>query len=93
MKCRSIDHCDKADEFISKVLQSVEDAAAEALPTPSEPRTLPSRTKVFPGWKTFVKPFRDNAFFWHQVWSSAGRPLNTEMYFTFNSENARKRKI
>ena len=80
VKCRSIDHCDKADEFISKVLQSVEDAAAEALPTPSEPRTLPSRTKVVPGWKTFVKPFRDNAFFWHQVWSSAGRPLNIELH-------------
>ena len=80
VKCRDANHCDKADDFICDLLECVEAAAAEALPTPNQSRTLPSNTKLVPGWKTFVKPFRDNAYFWHQVWVSAGRPLNTELH-------------
>ena len=33
-----------------------------------------------PGWKETVKPLRDNAFFWHQVWQSPGRPLQTGLH-------------
>ena len=42
VKCRDTTHCDKADEFICKVLECDEDSAAEALPTPRPQRTLPS---------------------------------------------------
>ena len=80
VKCRDTEHCDKADEFISQLLECVEVAAAEVLPTPNQPRKVPSNDKIVPGWKTFVKPFRDKAYFWHQVWNSAGRPLNTELH-------------
>ena len=27
-----------------------------------------------------MKPFRDTAFFWHQVWVSCGKPINTEVH-------------
>ena len=82
VKCRDVNHCEKADEFISNILECIEVAAAETLPTPKAKSTTdsPSRSKVIPGWKTFVKPFRDKAFFWHQVWTSAGRPLNTTLH-------------
>ena len=80
VKCDDAEHCEKADEFICKVLACIEDAAAEALPVPRSPRTLPSQAKLVPGWKEIVKPFRDKAFFWHQVWLSAGRPINTELH-------------
>ena len=80
VKCKDSNHCDKADEFICQLLECVEVAAAEALPIPKQPRTLPSNDKIVPGWKTFVKPFRDKAYFWHQVWDSAGRPINTELH-------------
>ena len=33
-----------------------------------------------PGWSDAVKPFKENAFFWHQVWVSCGRPINTEVH-------------
>ena len=36
--------------------------------------------KPVPGWSLTVKPFRDKAHFWHQVWISAGRPLNTQLH-------------
>ena len=68
------------DEFIFSLLGCVESAASEALPVPNPPRTLPSKSKLVPGWKTHVKQFRDKAHFWHQVWTSAGKPLNTELH-------------
>ena len=33
-----------------------------------------------PGWSDQVKPYRDNAHFWSQVWKSAGKPLNTVLH-------------
>ena len=33
-----------------------------------------------PGWNEEVKQFRDEAFFWSQLWKSAGRPLNNELH-------------
>ena len=80
VKCKDVEHCEKADEFICQVLACVEEAAAEALPIPKTPHTQSPQAKVVPGWKQFVKPFRDKAHFWHQVWDSAGRPLNTELH-------------
>ena len=32
------------------------------------------------GWKEFVEPSQDTAKFWHAIWISAGRPLNTELH-------------
>ena len=31
-------------------------------------------------WRGEIVPFRDKALFWHSVWQSAGRPLNTELH-------------
>ena len=31
-------------------------------------------SKSVPGWKDHVKPFKENAKFWHSIWLSAGRP-------------------
>ena len=33
-----------------------------------------------PGWKDRVKPLKEAAHFWHQIWVSCGRPLNTEIH-------------
>ena len=76
VKCRDPDHCEKTDEFMSSLLECVEHAAIEALPVP----LAPNKRKIVPGWKSEVKPFRDAAFFWHQVWVSAGKPINTELH-------------
>ena len=32
------------------------------------------------GWNQFVKPLQDQANFWHAIWISAGKPLNTELH-------------
>ena len=33
-----------------------------------------------PGWKTFVKPVRDTAIFWYNIWKSAERPNKGVLY-------------
>ena len=80
VKCKDQSHCDKADEFICKLLECVEISASEALPTPKPPRKQSSKSKAVPGWNQSVKPFRDKAYFWHKVWISAGKPINTELH-------------
>ena len=34
-----------------------------------------------PGWSENVKQFRESAIFWHQVWLSAGKPLNCQLHY------------
>ena len=53
--------------------------AEDDLPTPVTKGTV-RKSPTIPGWVSEVKPFRDNAFFWHQIWQSCGRPLNTEVH-------------
>ena len=32
-----------------------------------------------PGWNSFVKPYRERAIFWHNVWKDAGRPVGDDL--------------
>ena len=76
--CKETSHCEDADQLIGQILEAVEDSAKDSLPTK---KTGPSiRKNVTPGWKKEVKPFRDKAFFWSQVWKSAGKPIGTVLH-------------
>ena len=68
-----------ADNLIIEVLQCVEKSAYENLPVPAPPKQRKSK-KNKPGWSSEVHPYRETAYFWHQVWESAGRPLNNELH-------------
>jgi hypothetical protein len=61
------------------VLETVRQVAEDTLPIPAVGSSSKVRS-ITPGWKSDVKHFRDNAFFWHQVWESCGRPINTEVH-------------
>ena len=62
------------------VMKAVEDFATEELPIPKSKPKPSSKTETVAGWCEMVKPFRDTVYFWHQVWISAGRPINTELH-------------
>ena len=32
------------------------------------------------GWNDLVKPFKEDAMFWHSIWISAGKPLNNTLH-------------
>ena len=77
--CHSRVHREELDRFTLELLETVQDVAEETLPVPAS--TGAKRVaKIRPGWLDEVKPYRETAYFWHQVWKSADRPLNTELH-------------
>ena len=45
---------------------------------------ISSKSKQFinikPGWKEYVKPYKDECNFWYQVWKSAGKPTHGALH-------------
>ena len=78
VKCKDVKHCEAVDTFMANILHSVQNAAFEDLPVVNNNEL--KRKNVVPGWSAEVKPFRDTAYFWSQIWKSAGRPLNNELH-------------
>ena len=77
--CKDVTHRNKIDSCIEEILKSVSDSGFETIPV-SKPKPPKKEPKSTPGWKMYVEPFQDNARFWHSVWNSAGRPINTELH-------------
>ena len=76
--CQSENHQTQIDEFLKDLLESINSAAVNCLPSASN---ITKNTKTrFSSWKEDVQPFIDTAMFWHSIWLSAGRPLNTELH-------------
>ena len=80
--CQRQDHRNDTDSFLISLLEALESAAFESLPTSLSAGEFHSKfkRKPMPGWSESVKPFRDNAIFWNAIWKSAGRPINTELH-------------
>ena len=79
--CERVDHTLETDQYLIEILESVRSAADRCLP--SNKRTKPDSTKKkkpTPNWKMDVQPFKDTAQFWHSVWISAGKPINTALH-------------
>ena len=79
VKCRDPAHIEELDNFTLDLLETMQEVAEESLPMPGSGSGAKEQ-KVVPGWREAVKPFRDEAYFWHQVWLSYGRPLNTDIH-------------
>ena len=77
--CKQRSHREQLDQYTLEVLDLVQQAAEEALPRPAG-GPIKGGHSVRPGWNTYVKPYRDNAFFWHEIWRSCGSPVNTEVH-------------
>ena len=65
--CKDAAHINATDDLIIAVLESVDKAAKESLHQPSHQDKSKLRRNPVPGWSESVKPFKDDAFFWHQV--------------------------
>ena len=79
LHCKSAEHLEAIDWFTAQVLEAVQTAAETALPCPRAGGGTEKR-RPMPGFNDRVKPFKDTAYFWHQVWKSANCPLNTHLH-------------
>ena len=75
--CTDNDHRLQIDAFAHSIMQSISSAVDNNIPF-SRP-SADSKPPV-PGWSSYVKPFRDDALFWFNVWKSAGRPENCVLH-------------
>ena len=79
--CNSSEHIKQIDSFTVDVLDTIDRAAEATLTMPVYKSNLfKSNNDILPGWNTFVKPSKNDAVFWHNVWISAGRPLNNNLH-------------
>ena len=77
--CSNTEHCIDADNAMIEILDCIEKNSYENLPVPPPPRTKKSKPNL-PGWSDEIATFRDDAYFWHQVWISSGKQLNTDIH-------------
>ena len=77
--CSNQAHCDEIDKFARDILSCIESAAFETLPIVKQGQSKKEKN-IHAGWSEEVKPFRDNAYFWSQIWKSAGKPQNCELH-------------
>jgi len=74
--CNDPHHRELSDNYCMDVLDSISRAVGNNIPI-----SAPSKRKnVIPGWNEDVKKSQDDARFWHAVWRSAGKPMNTELH-------------
>ena len=78
--CRDPIHREELDRFTLDLLETVQNVAEETLPIPAAGGDGTKSKSSRPGWREEVKPYRETAYFWHQIWQSCGRPTNTEVH-------------
>ena len=80
VNCQSENHQNQIDSFLKGILESINSSTVNCLPS-AGCSDNPKKTKTrFSSWQEDVQPFKDTSMFWHSIWLSAGRPLNTELH-------------
>ena len=76
--CKNDTHKTTLDNLMLDILSSMEIAADAQIPKPRMKNS--SNGKTVPNWNTEIKPYKEEAKFWHSIWLSAGRPLNNHLH-------------
>ena len=75
--CTDPNHIADINDYTLTILGAMDDTIKTLAVTKEG---IKNRSKVIPGWNDLVKPFKDEALFWHSIWLSAGKPLNTNLH-------------
>ena len=77
--CKDEYHIHECGKFLVGVLESIKLSADSCLPSPSNKKSPTKKSSIL-RWNEDVQPFKENAMFWHSIWLSAGRPINTVLH-------------
>ena len=76
--CKDSSHSEERDGYVLDVMSSLIEVSHLTIPMSGGGKGKTDSncpvTTCIPGWEEEVKPFKDDAVFWHSVWVSAGRP-------------------
>ena len=62
------------------VLECIESSASENIPYTGNNNNNKKNRKPIPGWSEMVEPFKQDARFWYQLWLSAGKPSDGDLF-------------
>ena len=77
--CGDTKHRDECDDILMALVTSLEKAAITCLPK-SIGCKINDRKRSIPLWNEELQPYKDSAMFWHAIWVSAGKPMNSELH-------------
>ena len=95
--CKNEDHKQEIDSMMLDVLHSLEFAADIQIPKPKSVNPNRPAKNTIPKWNEEITPYKEDAYFWHSVWTSARKPLNNNLHMimkrTRNTYHLKIRKI
>ena len=81
LHCKDEIHLEAIDWLTTEILNAIQSAAEENIPCPKAvDEDSQKRSKITPGFNERVSHHKDTALFWHSIWKSAGRPINTQLH-------------
>ena len=78
ISCQDNCHIQGIENYTLDVLEAMEWAGHECLPITTTGKS-PKQYKIS-GWNEHIRPFAEESKFWYQVWLSAGKPLEGDIY-------------
>ena len=75
--CQNANHKTACDDYMLDMLHKMEQITSETLLTPIASDTP---RKSIPRWNEDIEPYTKDALFWHSIWLSTGRSLNTQLH-------------
>ena len=83
-----VDHSEEVESYALAVLEAVESAAQESLPSVGGGGSSSVSGKggnSWAGWSEYVKPYYEESKFWDSIWVSSGMPRNGDLYDLMHS--------
>ena len=77
LHCNEISHLDRIESYALEIMEAISQSVDNNIPFSM---LRPDSRSPVPGWTQFVKPFKDDAYFWFSVWKSAGKPENCVLH-------------
>ena len=75
--CKEESHHHACDDLLLGILKQIDKLSIQCL-TPKQSRRKKKENPI--AFWSEIEPFKKDAQFWHSIWISAGRPLNTELH-------------
>ena len=75
MSCNNI-NCNEHGDYIIQKLEEAIDIFKFSANSTIPNKTYNSKNKGIHGWNHFVKPYKDESLFWHDIWKNVGSPTS-----------------
>ena len=76
--CKDDNHKHDSDNFVINILNTIKSTSDSYIPFSGQKHNG-NKSPIF-NWREEIQPYKEKALFWHAIWQSAGRPINTELH-------------